>query len=156
MLTQVAPERPVETTKLAGQTLETLSPDTTPGRLAALKRRRRFAQAHLIMARVVLGGIAVQVFFAGLGIFTSIGFLPHMIWGPLVILSSFSLPALAHAGPLDRAVIKRSWLLAGLMVVQGLLIDVGRVFPVVAALHPVNAMALVLVAFLLATRHVGE
>ncbi len=79
-----------------------------------------------------------------------------MIWGPLVILSSFSLPALAHAGHLDRAVVKRSWLLAGLMVVQGLLIDVGRVVPVVAALHPVNAMALVLVAFLLATRHVDE
>ncbi len=55
MLTQIAPERPVETTRLAEQTPATLSPDTTPGRLAALKRRRRFAQAHLIMARVVLG-----------------------------------------------------------------------------------------------------
>jgi hypothetical protein len=125
-------------------------------RLAALKRRHRFAKAHRIMARIILGGIAVQVFFAGLGIFTSLGFLPHMIWGPAVILASFSLPALAHVGHLERSVVARSWLLAGLMVVQGLLIDIGRLVRVVAALHPVNAMALVLVTYLLATRRIEE
>jgi hypothetical protein len=153
MATQFAPERPVAGQQ-TDQTVGALPLDPTAGTLVALRRRRRIDRAHLIMARLILGGIAIQVFFAGLGIFTATGFLPHMVWGPLVILASFSLPALAHLGRLERAVVVRSWLLAGLMVLQGLLIDVGRVFPVVAALHPVNAMALVLVAFLLATRHV--
>jgi hypothetical protein len=154
MTTQIAPEKPLTAGQVQGQTAAPLASESSIGRLVALKRRRRMDRAHRTVARIVLGGITVQVFLAGLGIFTTTGFLPHIIWGTAVILASFSLPVLALMGHLERTVVRLSWLLAGLMVVQGALIDVGRIFPVVAAFHPVNAMALVLVAFLLATRHI--
>lgn len=126
--------------------------DVAPGKLRAVRRKQRFERAHLIVSRVLLGAILLQVFFAGLGIFTTTGFLPHAIWGATVILASFSLPILALAGHLERSILRRSLLLAGLMVVQGLLIDISRVAPVVGALHPVNAMLLVLVTYGLAQR----
>jgi hypothetical protein len=46
----------------------------------------------------------------------------------------------------------RSLLLAGLILLQGFLIDVDRVVHIVAALHPVNAMLLVIVTYGLAHR----
>jgi hypothetical protein len=156
MATQVTPQRSIETMAPSAHSATTPTAERASRELAALRRRRRLNRAHVILSRVVLGGIAVQVFFAGLGIFTAVGFVPHATLGATLILSSFSLPALAHAGHLGRVVVQRSWLLAGLMVVQGLLIDIGRVVHVVAALHPVNAMALVLVTYLLATRRIDE
>jgi hypothetical protein len=110
----------------------------------------RLARMHRFVARALIVGIAVQFFFAGLGVFGVTTFLPHAIWGALVILASLALPLLAWRGHLGRTMVRRSWLLFGLMLVQGLLIDVGHVIPLVAALHPVNAMVLVLVTFSLA------
>jgi hypothetical protein len=107
----------------------------------------RAARAHRIIARVLLGGLAFQLFFAGLGVFGVYGFLPHAIMGASVILASFSLPLIAWRGRLDRSRLRRSLLLAGLMILQGLLIDLGRIWPIVAAFHPVNAMLLVLLTF---------
>lgn len=126
--------------------------DTALGKLQAIQRRQAFERAHLLVSRALLGAILVQVFFAGLGIFTATGFLPHAIWGATVILASFSLPILALTGHLERTIVRRSLLLAGLMIVQGLLIDVSRVVAVVGALHPVNAMLLVLVTYSLSRR----
>jgi uncharacterized protein DUF6220 len=107
----------------------------------------RSLRAHRIIARVLLVGLAVQLFFAGLGVFGVYGFLPHAIMGASIIAASFSLPILAWRGHLERARLRRSWLLAGLMILQGLLIDLGRIWPIVAAFHPVNAMLLVLLTF---------
>lgn len=106
--------------------------------------RSRAARTHTIVARVLLGGVALQIFFAGLGVFNVSSFLPHMILGTLVILGSLALPLIAWRGRLDTALTHRSWLLFALMIVQGLLIDIGRLIPLVAAFHPVNAMLLVL------------
>lgn len=117
-----------------------------------LRRRERLDRIHRVVARVVLGGIALQVLFAGIAIFGVYSFLPHQIFAPILILGSFSLPVLAHVGHLDAWVIRRSWLLAGLMIVQGLLIDAGRLVQAVSALHPVNAMLLVIVTYTLAVR----
>jgi Family of unknown function (DUF6220) len=113
---------------------------------------RRIALAHQLVARVLLGGIALQLFFAGLGVFGITTFLPHVIWGTLVVLASLALPLLAWRGHLKPALVRRSWLLVGLMLLQGLLIDIGHVVPVVSALHPVNAMLLVLVTYGLASQ----
>lgn len=110
----------------------------------------RAAQAHMIIARVLLGALAVQLFFAGLGVFGISSFLPHAILGTLIVLGSFALPIVAWRGRLETALVRRSWLLAGLMVLQGLLIDAGHVVPLISALHPVNAMLLVLVTYSLA------
>ena len=110
-------------------------------------RRRRAASWHRGIARVLFGCLALQLFFAGLGVFGVVGFLPHAIMGSAIIASSFALPLIAWRGRLGAGQTRRSWLLAALMVLQGLLIDAGRVAPVVSALHPVNAMLLVLLTF---------
>ena len=105
---------------------------------------RGAARAHTTIARVLLGGVVLQIFFAGLAIFGVSGFLPHMILGPVVILGSLALPLVAWRGHLGAALTHRSWLVFALMLAQGLLIDVGRLIPFIAAFHPVNAMLLVL------------
>ena len=107
-------------------------------------KARRAARAHIIVARVALGGVALQIFFAGLAIFGVATFLPHMILGPVVILGSLALPLIAWRGRLGAALTHRSWLVFALMIVQGLLIDAGRLIPFIAAFHPLNAMLLVL------------
>jgi hypothetical protein len=93
--------------------------------------------------------LAIQFFFAGLGVFSITSFLPHAILGSLTIGSSFALPIIAWRGRLDRSRTLRSWLLAGLMIFQGLLIDLGRMWPFISAFHPMNAMILALLTFTL-------
>jgi hypothetical protein len=110
----------------------------------AAETTRGAARAHTTIARVLLGGVALQIFFAGLAIFGVSGFLPHMILGPAVILGSLALPLVAWRSHLGAALTHRSWLVFALMLVQGLLIDAGRLIPFIAAFHPVNAMLLVL------------
>jgi uncharacterized protein DUF6220 len=105
----------------------------------------RAARAHIVIVRILLGGVTLQIFFAGLGVFGVSSFLPHMILGTLVILGSLALPLVAWRGHLGATLLRRSWLVFGLMILQGLLIDAGRIIPLVAAFHPVNAMLLVLV-----------
>src|SRR5262249_46539270 len=90
----------------------------------------RAARAHRVMARVLLAGIAVQYFFAGLGVFGITSFLPHVIFGTLVVVASFALPIIAWRGHLHTTIQRRSWLLGGLMILQGGLIDLGRVLPI--------------------------
>jgi hypothetical protein len=114
----------------------------------------RAARWHRRIARVLLGGLALQLFFAGLGVFGVTSFLPHMILGTGIVLASLALPIVAWRGHLEAAMQRLSWLLAGLMLLQGLLIDLGRVVHVISALHPVNAMLLVLVTYSLARRAV--
>jgi hypothetical protein len=104
----------------------------------------RAARAHIVIARILLGGVTLQIFFAGLGVFGVSSFLPHMILGTLVVLGSLALPLVAWRGHLEARLQRRSWLIFGLMILQGLLIDAGRLIPLIAAFHPVNAMLLVL------------
>ncbi|MGZ3602658.1 MAG: DUF6220 domain-containing protein [Ktedonobacterales bacterium] len=117
-----------------------------------VRAEQRAARIHRLLARVLLGGLTLQVFFAGLGVFAVSTFLPHAILGSIVILTSFALPIVAWRAHLKPSITRRSWLLAGLMILQGLLIDVGRIVHIVAALHPVNAMLLVLLTYSLARR----
>jgi Family of unknown function (DUF6220) len=107
----------------------------------------RTAQIHRYAARLLLAGIAVQFFLAGLGVFGITSFLPHVFFGTLVVVASFALPILAWRGHLPKATQRRSWILAGLMILQGGLIDAGRVIPIISAFHPVNAMIIALVTF---------
>ncbi len=115
---------------------------------------RRVERVHRLIARILLGGLALQLFFAGLGVFGVTTFLPHVILGTLVVLATCALPIIAWRGHLGRTPLRLSWLLTGLMILQGFLIDIGRLVPTVAALHPVNAMLLVLVTYTLARRDV--
>jgi hypothetical protein len=95
----------------------------------------------------------VQVFFAGLGLFSRLGFVAHAVFAPLLFVAMLALPIIGHLAGLDRSLIVRSWALVGLMIVQGLLIDLGRwVWLPISSLHPLNALALAFVAFSLTQR----
>jgi hypothetical protein len=125
----------------------------------AVHRRRLAAErVHCLAARVILAALALQIFFAGaalfqVNLFGTVGFTLHALFAPVVILGSLSLPLIAWRGHLERGIVRRSWLLFGLMLVQGLLIDMSRyVLPLFGAFHPVNAMLLVLVTYSLARR----
>lgn len=113
---------------------------------------RRVARIHRLIARILFGGVMLQIFFAGLGVFGVSTFLPHMTLGSVVILASFALPIIAWRAHLQPSITHHSWLLAGLMILQLLLIEVGRGVHIVAALHPVNAMLLVLLTYSLTRR----
>ena len=126
--------------------------DIAPQGSAPQHTAQRAAKSHLLIARVLLGALALQLFFAGLGVFGITSFLPHAILGTLIVATSFALPIVAWRGRLETALVRRSWLLAALMVLQGLLIDAGRIVPAISALHPVNAMLLVLVTYSLVAR----
>ena len=120
---------------------------TGSGEAALTPYGSRAARAHRTLARVLLAGIAVQYFLAGLGVFGITSFLPHVIFGTLVVVASFALPITAWRGHLAATTVRRSWLLSGLMILQGGLIDLGHVFPIVSAFHPVNALVIALVTF---------
>lgn len=110
-------------------------------------RRSQTRRWHRWIARAMFGCLILQFFFAGLGVFYVTSFLPHAIMGSVIILASFALPLVAWRGRLGTELTRRSWLLAALMILQGLLIDVGRVVPALSALHPVNALLLALLTF---------
>jgi hypothetical protein len=131
---------PPEATQPIAPTAVPVAPQT----IVVIPVRSRAARAHIVIARILLGGVTLQIFFAGLGVFGVSSFLPHMMLGTLVILGSLALPLVAWRGHLGATLHHRSWLVFGLMILQGLLIDAGRIIPLVAAFHPVNAMLLVL------------
>ncbi len=98
------------------------------------------ARAHRWVARLIFGALLLQVFFAGLGIFGAAPFALHATLGFAVIFASLVLLGLALAARIARG---RSALLCALMVAQVLLIELGGVSPLIPALHPVNALALI-------------
>jgi Family of unknown function (DUF6220) len=146
-LTPTRPEalQPIATPTTTSTTAMTSDASTPVEMSIALPvPRHRAAAAFTVVARILLGGVALQIFFAGLGVFGVSSFLPHMILGPLVILGSLVLPLIAWRGHLRAAVQHRAWLIFALMLLQGLLIDAGRFVHLIAAFHPVNAMLLAL------------
>jgi hypothetical protein len=115
--------------------------------------RPRLARLHLWLARAILAGIALQVFFAGLGLFSRLGFTAHALFAPALFVAGVALAIVGSLAHLNRSLVTRSWALLGLMIVQGLLIDLGRwVWLPISSLHPLNALALVFVAYTLARR----
>ena len=104
-------------------------------------------QAHLWVARLILGALLLQVFFAGLGIFGAASFVPHARLGFMIVFAAAILLILALAARADRG---RSALLFALLVVQVLVVELRGVSPLIAALHPVNALALIALAWDLA------
>lgn len=115
--------------------------------------RSKARVAHQVIARVMLAAIVIQVFFAGLGVFQVMNFMPHIVFGTAVVLAGLSLPIVAWRGHLGRVLVRSSLALTLLLILQGVLIDVGHLAPVVAALHPVNAMIVTLLAYNLAFPH---
>ena len=97
------------------------------------------------LAVIYLAGVVVQFFLAGLGTFGATSFDAHQAFGLVLALLTLILLVLAVVGKVPRLLILLSVALLGLNVLQMFLaqVDVDEI----AALHVVNALAIVFVAF---------
>ena len=105
------------------------------------------SQARVIffaLAALYLVGIVVQFFLAGLGAFGATSFDPHRALGFILGIASLAMLVIALVGRLPRFLLLLTLVLFGLNVLQSILanIDVEEI----AALHAVNALAIVFVA----------
>lgn len=100
------------------------------------------AQIHQWLARAFLAGLLVQFYLASTPIFGAGSFQAHRMLGAALTISVFLLLVLALAGRLERQRIWLSILLVVLTIVQAMLPSLRGVSPLIAALHPVNALVL--------------
>jgi hypothetical protein len=99
------------------------------------------------LTAIYLLAVLVQFFLAGLAVFGSSDWDPHSGLGFVLSISTLVLLVLAVVGRLPRRLILVTLLLVGLNALQTVLprIEVSEL----AALHPVNAVAIVFVAYAL-------
>jgi hypothetical protein len=110
-------------------------------------------QARVILfglAAIYLAGVVVQFFLAGLGTFGATTFDPHRAVGLGLGLVSLIMLVLAFVGKLPRSLKALTFTLVGLNVIQLVLVQVD--VEEIAALHVVNALAVVYVAHELVQR----
>jgi hypothetical protein len=99
-------------------------------------------QLHQWAARVFLAGLLLQFYLASAPLFGAGSFQPHRMLGAALTAIVFLFPVLALAGRLGRQLVGLSILLAVLTIVQMMLPSLRGSAPWLAALHPVNALAL--------------
>jgi hypothetical protein len=113
-----------------------------------VEMKRGFQIAHVVVASLVLAGIVAQPFLIGLFLFGAVRNSDlHITVGYSLFL--FGIPLLLITGLLARLP-KREMLLTLLLMVdiflQILLVNLRDTSAVLAALHPLNAFALLLIA----------
>jgi hypothetical protein len=112
---------------------------------------RPLAILFAISASVLVAGLVLQVFLAGLGVFDDpTFFLTHRDTGytlELVAFVVFLLAAIARAG---RRQVGLAGLIVLLFLLQSVFVGVRDGAPMVAALHPVNGFLIVLLSIVLA------
>jgi uncharacterized protein DUF6220 len=107
-------------------------------------------RAHLVFAWAFVAGVVVQVFLAGLGVFESSSkFGTHAGWGFLLGLLTIPLAILGGIGAGRRQALYGAALF-GMFALQSILITFRDSTPAVAALHPVNGFAILLVSIVMA------
>jgi uncharacterized protein DUF6220 len=102
------------------------------------------------LAVIYLAGVVVQFFLAGLGTFGATDFDPHRVFGLILALLTLVLLVLAVVGRLPRLLIGLAVALVGLNVLQMFLARIN--VDEIAALHVVNALAIVFAAYEIAQR----
>lgn len=97
------------------------------------------------LAVIYLAGVVVQFFLAGLGTFDATSFDAHQAFGLVLAALTLILLVLAVVGKVPRLLVLLAVALLGLNALQMFLarIDVDEI----AALHVVNALAIVFVAY---------
>jgi hypothetical protein len=95
---------------------------------------------HQGLGIVILIGVIVEFFFAGIGVFHAASFQIHRITGVLLWAGSALLLLFALVGRTGRKTIGFSTLLFVLMFIQPLLLRINQ--PFIQALHPVNGLAI--------------
>ena len=95
--------------------------------------------------------VVVQVFLAGVGVFVGEDrFELHRTFGYTFGWLALLLPLLALAGRLGRRTIGLSFLVTVLFILQSVFVALRTDMPYLAALHPVNALAIFWLSFSLA------
>jgi uncharacterized protein DUF6220 len=107
-------------------------------------------RAHLVLAWAFVAGVVLQVFLAGLGVFdSSASFGTHAGWGFLLGLLTIPLAIIGGIGAGRRQALYGAALF-GMFAVQSILITFRGSTPAIAALHPVNGFAILLVSIVMA------
>jgi mercuric ion transport protein len=106
---------------------------------------------HAVVAWLVVIGLVVQVWLAGRGVFDpTTGFTPHRDLGYALGLLPIVLLALGLIGRMGRRVAIMAIVLFLLVILQSAFVALRASNPAIAALHPVNGFAILLIAILLA------
>jgi mercuric ion transport protein len=106
-----------------------------------------------VVAWLFVGCIFVQIFLAGLGVFdTASAFETHRDFAYLFGWLTLVMLILAAVGRVPRSLLGLAALTLVLFALQSVLVALRSDYPVVAALHPVNGVALLIVAIVIARR----
>jgi hypothetical protein len=106
---------------------------------------------HLIAAWAFVAGVVVQVFLAGLAVFDDASaFALHANWGFTLEILPIILLVLAAVGRLGRRQVIYAAALFGMFMLQSIFVAVRGDLPMIAALHPVNGFAILLVGIAMA------
>jgi hypothetical protein len=107
--------------------------------------------AHLVVALLLVAGLATQIFLAGLGVFRSAEtFATHRDFGYMLELLPLVLLALGLVAGLGRRMALLAAGIFGLFLLQSVFVNLRETAPEIAALHPVNGFLITLLAIVLA------
>jgi mercuric ion transport protein len=108
-------------------------------------------KVHLVIAWVLVAGLLVQVFLAGLGVFRGPeSFLTHRDFGYVLEGLPILLLILGVVGGLGRRPAILAAAIFGLFLLQSVFVVLRTSNPEVAALHPVNGFVITFLAVLVA------
>lgn len=108
-------------------------------------------RAHLVVAWLLVAGVVVQVFLAGLGVFDDPGtFITHANWGYMLEGLPIVMLVLAAIGRLGRRQVLFAIGMFAMFLLQSVFVVLRVDMPMVAALHPVNGFGILLVAIVAA------
>jgi hypothetical protein len=106
--------------------------------------QRIISQVHQGLAWIFLAGLVLQFYLASAPLFgVGLSFGPHRMLGSALTILAILFPVLALVGRLGRQLIGLSLLLVFLTIVQMMLPSLRGNIPWIAALHAVNALALI-------------
>jgi len=107
---------------------------------------------HLVVAWLLVAGLVVQIFLAGLGVFRgAASFATHRDFGYLLELLPIVLLIVGLVAGLGRRPAILAALIFGLFLLQSVFVGLRTDAPDVAALHPVNGFVITLLAIVLAS-----
>jgi len=107
--------------------------------------------AHLVVAWLLVVGLVVQIFLAGLGVFRGPeSFLTHRDFGYMLELLPIVLLVLGLIARLGRRAALLAAGIFGLFLLQSVFVGLRVDSPDIAALHPVNGFLITFLAIVLA------
>ena len=106
---------------------------------------------HDVLTWALVAGVAVQIFLAGLGVFSgAANFATHRDFGYALELLPILIVVAAAVARLGRRQIITPLVIFGLFILQSVFVALRESTPAVAALHPVNGFVIAYLALQLA------